>query len=74
MSNKLNLGLETLLKIKSEMDVKLDDNLVEACFNIQKKYQFNQDKTLSINAMDHLIEESVDRRVQIYQATGILKK
>lgn len=61
MSNDRELGLETLLGVRKELDVSLDDNLLEACFEIQKKYQFNHDRTLSTQAMDRLIENSVEK-------------
>ena len=41
--------------------VELDKELLEACFEIQKKYQFNHDRTLSIEAMDRLIEGYVEK-------------
>jgi len=34
---------------------------VEACFAIQKKYQFSHDRTLSTQAMDRLIEDRVEK-------------
>ena len=61
MSNDRELGLETLLVVRTQLDVDLDDDLLEACFAIQKKYQFNHDRTLSTRAMDRLIEEYVER-------------
>ena len=61
MSNDNELGLETLLEVKTELGVNLDDDLLEACFEIQKKYQFNHDRTLSIQAMDRLIEDRVEK-------------
>lgn len=56
-----DLGLETLLAVKAELDVDLDDELLKACFEIQKKYQFSHDRTLSTQAMDRLIEDRVEK-------------
>ena len=61
MSDDNELGLETLLAVKAELGVDLDDDLLEACFEIQKKYQFNHDRTLSTQAMDRLIEDRVEK-------------
>ncbi len=61
MSDDNELGLETLLTVKAELGLDLDDDLLEACFEIQKKYQFNHDRTLSTQAMDRLIEDRVGR-------------
>ena len=61
MSDQNELGLETLLAVKAELGVDLDDELLEACFEIQKKYQFNHDRTLSTQAMDRLIEDRVEK-------------
>jgi hypothetical protein len=61
MSDDNELGLETLLAVKADLGVNLDDDLLEACFEIQKKYQFNHDATLSIQAMDRIIEDRVEK-------------
>ena len=55
------LGLETLLGVRDELGVDLDDDLLEACFEIQKRHQFNHDRTLSTRAMERLINDSVDK-------------
>ena len=61
MSNGRELGLETLLAVRSEQDVDIEDDLLEKSFAIQKKYQFSHDRTLSTQAMDRLIEEYVEK-------------
>ena len=61
MSDDSELGLETLLAVKTELGVDLDADLLEACFEIQKKYQFNHDRTLSTQTMDRLIEDRVEK-------------
>ena len=60
MSDERQLGLETLRAVRTELGVDLDDDFLEACFKIQKKYQFNHDRTLSTAAMDRLIESHVE--------------
>ena len=64
MSDEKELGLETLLAVRTELGVNLDADLLNACFRIQKKYQFNHDKTLSVNAMDKLIESYVEKAIE----------
>lgn len=61
MSDDYELGLQTLLAVRTELGVDLDDDLLKACFEIQKKYQFNHDRTLSTQAMDRLIEDRVEK-------------
>ena len=61
MSDDRELGLETLLGVRKELGVSLDDSLLKACLAIQKKYQFNHDRTLSTQAMDRLIEDYVEK-------------
>ena len=61
MSDDNELGLETLLAVKAELGVDLDDELLEECFDLQKKYQFNHDRTLSTQAMDRLIDAHVEK-------------
>ena len=61
MRDDRELGLETLLEVKSEMGLKLDDDLVKGCFAIQRKYQFSHDRTLSTRAIDRLIEDHVEK-------------
>lgn len=60
MSDDYELGLETLLAVRTELGVDLDGDLLEACFEIQKKYQFNHDRALSTQAMDRLIESRIE--------------
>lgn len=61
MPDDYDLGLQTLFAVRTKMGVDLDDDLLKACFDIQKKYQFNHDRTLSTQAMDRLIEDRVEK-------------
>lgn len=61
MPNDKELGLETLLAVKAELGVDVDTDLINACFEIQKKYQFNHDRALSTTAMNTLIEKYVEK-------------
>ncbi|MCG6122861.1 MAG: hypothetical protein MEP57_09185 [Microvirga sp.] len=69
MSDDNELGLETLLAVKAQLGLDLDDDFLEACFAIQKKYQFNHDRTLSTQAMDRLIEDCV-KKADVKQTEG----
>lgn len=61
MAADRELGLEALVKVRSELDADVDNKLLEACFQIQKKYQFSHDRTLSTQAMDRLIDDYVGK-------------
>lgn len=61
MPNDYELGLQTLLLVRTELGIDLEEDLLKACFDIQKKYQFNHDRTLSTQAMDRLIEQHVEK-------------
>ena len=70
MSDDYELGLQTLLAVRTEMGVDLDDDFLQKCFEIQKKYQFNHDRTLSTQAMDRLIEDRVEKAGGKHTADG----
>jgi Small protein found in certain Dnd DNA modification systems len=70
MSDDFELGLQTLLAVRTELGVDLDDNLLEACFEIQKKYQFSHDRTLSTRAMERLIEDRIEKAVGKHTRDG----
>jgi len=70
MSDDYELGLQTLLAVRTELGVDLDDDLLKASFEIQKKYQFNHDRTLSTQAMDRLIEDRVEKVVGKHTRDG----
>lgn len=61
MPDDLELGLETLLAVRRELSVDINDDILKAFFEIQKKYQFSHDRTLSTQAVDRLIEHYVEK-------------
>lgn len=71
MSDDYELGLETLLAVRAELGVDLDDDFLKSCFEIQKKYQFNHDRTLSTQAMDRLIEDRVEKADSTDMSDGV---
>ena len=60
MSNKRELGLETLIAVRKQLGIELDDDLLQACFEIQKRHQYSHNRALSLQAMDKLIEKHVE--------------
>ena len=59
--NSEDPAVETLVAVRTEVAPDLDEQLVRSCYAIQKKHQFDQDRSQSVQAMDRLIEEYVDR-------------
>ena len=66
MAEEHELGLETLTAVKSKLGVNLEDSLLKSCFYIQKKHQFNNDMTLSVKAMEKLIDSYVEKNVSTH--------
>lgn len=59
MSEKEDLALQTLLAIRGEIAPDIDEDLLKNCYAIQKRHQFNSDRTQSSVAMERLIDEDV---------------
>ncbi|MGZ3388758.1 MAG: DNA modification system-associated small protein [Isosphaeraceae bacterium] len=55
-----DLALETLLAVRAEIAPDLDEQLLRSCYALQKKHQFDRDRSPSSQAMDRLIEERVN--------------
>lgn len=70
MSKEKELGLKTILAVKSELGIDLENNLLEDCFEIQKKYQFSHDRALSTKAMETLIESQVEKLCDMNEEEG----
>ena len=58
--NEEDLAFETLQSVRAELAADLPEDLVSACYAIQKKHQFDQDRAASARAMERLIDEYVD--------------
>lgn len=56
-----DLALQTLLAIRSESVSDLDETLLRRCYAIQRKHQFNADRSQSSAAMERLIDEAVGK-------------
>jgi hypothetical protein len=61
MPNENDLGLETLLAVRAQLGVDIDDTLLKQCFAIQRKHQFNPDRVQSSQAMDKLVDAHVEK-------------
>lgn len=56
-----DMALQTLLAIRSESVSELDEAVLRQCYAIQRKHQFNADRSLSSAAMERLIDEAVNK-------------
>ena len=56
MDEGKNLALEVLLKASVEKNQSIGE-IVEACYLIQERYQYDQDRTESRKEMERVIEE-----------------
>lgn len=59
MSDQEDLALQTLLAVRAEVAPDLDEGLLKNCYVIQKRHQFNSDRTQSSVAMERLIDDDV---------------
>ncbi len=56
MDEGKNLALEVLLKVSADKN-QMIGQIVEACYLIQEKYQYDQDRTESRKEMERAIEQ-----------------
>lgn len=54
-----DLTLETLLTVRGELSVDLDETLLKRCYQIQKQFQFSDDRALAAAEMEKLIDAHV---------------
>lgn len=64
MSESDDLALQTLLAVRTEVAPNVDEALLRACYAVQRRHQFNSDRTQSSVAMERLIDEAVDASAQ----------
>lgn len=64
MNDGEDLALQTLLDARAEVAPEIDESLLRACYAIQRRHQFNNDRAQSSIAMERLIDELVDATVQ----------
>jgi len=54
-----DLTLETLLAVRSEVASDLDETLLKRCYQVQKQFQFSDDRALAAAEMEKLIDAHV---------------
>ena len=54
-----DMTLETLLAVRIEVSPALDEALLRQCYLIQKRFQFSEDRTISVSNMEKVIDEFV---------------
>lgn len=59
MNSDDDLALQTLLASRLDAAPNLDEELLRQCYAIQNKYQFSEDRSLSVSAMERLIDDRV---------------
>jgi hypothetical protein len=59
MSSNDDLALQTLLASRLDAAPNLEEELLRQCYAIQNKYQFSEDRSLSVSAMERLIDDRV---------------
>ena len=69
MSNE-DLAFETLQSVRTAVAADLPEELLGACYDIQKKHQYDKDRTASARAMERLIDEYVDKLSQGDETSG----
>jgi hypothetical protein len=50
--------LTVLLKIKSELQLSVDDDLIKACYEIQRYHQYDKDRD-TVKKMEAVIENEI---------------
>lgn len=56
-----DLAFQTLLSVRDTVAPDLDPELLRQCYEMQKKYQFSEDRAISATAMERLIDAVVTR-------------
>lgn len=50
-----------LIDIKAREGFEVDDELLKSCYELQKNYQFEKERTKSLQEMKKLVEEYVQK-------------
>ena len=53
------MTLDTLLVVREEIGGDLDEALLKLCYQVQKRFQFSDDRTMSATEMEKLIDAHV---------------
>lgn len=66
MATQKEIGLSTLLAVKKELGLQIDDDLLIKSYEIEKKYQFEQDRTYSLQALERLINHHISSAAALH--------
>lgn len=61
MMDNDDLSLQALLSVRAELAPDIDEQIIRQCYVIQKKHQFDREPSLSLQAMDRLVDEHVNK-------------
>lgn len=59
MTDQEDLALQTLLAIRQELAPDLEEQLLRHCYAVERRHQFNLDRTQPSLALERLIDEAV---------------
>ena len=62
--NHSDHGLEVLLKILHMKGLKDYENLLKKCYEIQKKYQYESERSSPLIKMQKLIDEKISKKIE----------
>lgn len=57
MMSDVDMTLETLLSVRTELAPGVDEQLLRQCYQIQKRFQFSADRSVSTAGMEKAIDE-----------------
>lgn len=63
-----DLTLETLLSVRQEAEPTVDDLLLKQCYQVQKRFQFSDDRSASQIEMERLIDVHVKNMLDHLQS------
>ena len=63
-NNQSDHGLEVLLKILHMKGLRDYENLLKKCYKIQKKYQYESERSSSLISMQKLLDEEILKKTE----------
>ena len=60
-NRQADIALETLIDLRSKAAPDLSEDLLRACYFVQKNNQFNSDRSIPMAEMERLIDAEVER-------------
>ena len=56
-------ALEVLLRVRLEVAPELDETLLRECYAIQRRFQFDRDREIPLDAIRRLVERIVEQEI-----------